>query len=57
MTRQTKSARAGVWRERLVRFESSGLSVREFCSYEAVSEPSFYQCERASQPLLTPLVS
>lgn len=43
MTRQTKSARAEVWRERLVRFESSGLSVREFCSYEAVSEPSFYQ--------------
>ena len=37
MTRQTKSARAEVWRERLVRFESSGLSVREFCSHEAVS--------------------
>ena len=43
MTRQTKSARAEVWRERLVRFESSGLSVKEFCSQEAVSEPSFYQ--------------
>ena len=32
-----------LWRKRLERFEKCGLSVKEFCIQESVSEPSFYQ--------------
>ena len=31
------------WRDRIKRWRGSGLSVREFCLREGVSEPSFYQ--------------
>lgn len=41
MAYQSKAAE--IWRERLERFEESGLSVKEFCVREAVSNPSFYQ--------------
>jgi len=32
-----------VWRDRLARFRTSGLTVKEFCRQEGVSDPSFYQ--------------
>jgi hypothetical protein len=41
MAYQSKAAE--IWRERLDRFEASGLSVKEFCVRESVSNPSFYQ--------------
>lgn len=31
-----------LWRERIARQENSGLSVREFCLREGISEPSMY---------------
>ena len=34
------------WRERLARWRRSGLSVREFCWREELSEPSFYVWRR-----------
>jgi hypothetical protein len=43
MVGHAKGTAAGVWRERLDRFEVSGLSVKEFCAAEAVSDASFYQ--------------
>ena len=30
------------WRERLLRFPTAGLTVKEFCRQEGVSTPSFY---------------
>ena len=30
------------WREILQRYADSGVSVREFCTSEGISEPSFY---------------
>lgn len=42
-------ARKGVesrWRELVDRQAESGLSVREFCSSQGVSEPSFYSWRR-----------
>jgi hypothetical protein len=38
-----QSTAAEIWQERLDRFEESGLSVKEFCARESVSNPSFYQ--------------
>lgn len=35
-----------VWRERLARFPSSGLTAAQFCALEAVSLPSFYAWKR-----------
>ena len=46
MVRLAKGKAAGVWRERLDRFAGAGLSVKEFCAAEAVSEASFYQWRR-----------
>ena len=43
MVRLAKGTAEGVWRERLDRFAGAGLSVKEFCAAEAVSEASFYQ--------------
>jgi hypothetical protein len=41
-----------VWRERLRRYERSGLTVTRFCEREGVSAPSFYQWRKrlASRP-------
>jgi len=36
----------GTWRERLRRYERSGLTVAEFCDREDVSTASFYQWRR-----------
>ena len=46
MSRQVKSSKQEVWRSRLRRFESSGMSVRRFCRRERVSAPTFYQWRR-----------
>jgi transposase len=35
-----------LWRQRLVRFEHSGLCVTAFCDREGVSAPSFYAWRR-----------
>lgn len=35
-----------VWRERLGRYERSGLTAKDFCAQEEVSLPSFYQWKR-----------
>jgi hypothetical protein len=43
MFRQVKSSKQEVWRSRLRRFKSSGMSVARFCRSERVSAPSFYQ--------------
>lgn len=36
----------GVWRERLVRFQDSGLTVRAFCEREGVSVSNFHAWKR-----------
>ena len=55
----TASARPGrrpdpalhdLWRQRLQRFERSGLSAAAFCVKEGVSPPSFYAWRRRLQP-------
>ena len=38
------------WRQRLQRFERSGLSAAAFCVKEGVSPPSFYAWRRRLQP-------
>ena len=43
MGSKQRSGAEAVWRERLARFESGNLTVREFCHREGVSNPSFYQ--------------
>ncbi len=47
----TGGARAA-WRERMRRYERSGLTVTRFCDQEGVSAPSFYQWRKrlASRP-------
>ena len=35
-----------VWQQRLGRFAAAGLSVREFCDREGVSQASFYKWRR-----------
>jgi hypothetical protein len=47
MVRAGKKAEA--WRLRLQRFQSSGLSVSQFCAREQVSQPSFYQWRKRLQ--------
>jgi hypothetical protein len=37
------SERHSLWRERLVRFRDTGLSIAEFCRREQVAETSFYR--------------
>jgi transposase len=39
-----------LWRQRLLRFERSGLSAVAFCAKEGVSAPSFYAWRRRLQP-------
>ena len=43
MFRAVISRKEELWRSRLNRFQSSGLSVTRFCQDEGVSVPSFYQ--------------
>jgi transposase-like protein len=45
-----------VWRERMRRYERSGLTVARFCQQEGVSAPSFYQWRKrlVSRPALAP---
>ena len=43
MGRTFISSKEELWRSRLNRFQSSGLSVTRFCQGEKVSVPSFYQ--------------
>jgi hypothetical protein len=47
------------WLERVNRWKTSGLSVRDFCSRENLSEPSFYSwrrtlAQRDAQPTAAP---
>jgi transposase len=44
--RRPDPAREDLWRERLQRFERSGLSALAFCAKEGVSAPSFYAWRR-----------
>ena len=46
MARRNTGEAALRWREILTRQASSGLSVREFCATEGVSQPSFYAWRR-----------
>ena len=46
MARRITGEAALRWREILTRQASSGLSVREFCATERVSQPSFYAWRR-----------
>lgn len=39
----TKGGSWAAWRERIRRYERSGLTVTRFCEQEGVSAPSFYQ--------------
>jgi len=43
MGRKQIQSTEAVWRDRLVRFGKSSLTVKEFCQKEGVSNPSFYQ--------------
>jgi hypothetical protein len=43
-----------LWRQRLLRFEQSGLSVSAFCDREGVSTPSFYAWRRRLRPESSP---
>jgi hypothetical protein len=42
MFRAVNSSKEDLWRSRLRRFQSSGLSVTRFCQAEQVSAPAFY---------------
>jgi transposase len=44
--RRPDSALEDLWRQRLQRFERSGLSALAFCAKEGVSAPSFYAWRR-----------
>jgi hypothetical protein len=44
--RRPDPARRDLWRQRLARFERSGLSVPDFCAAEGLSAPSFYAWRR-----------
>src|SRR5262245_7241702 len=44
--RRPDPAREDLWRQRLQRFERSGLSAVTFCAQEGVSAPSFYAWRR-----------
>lgn len=43
MIRAFNSGKEQLWRARLQRFQSSGMSVTRFCQREQISVPSFYQ--------------
>jgi hypothetical protein len=63
MSRQVKASKQEVWRSRLRRFESSGMSVTRFCRDQRVSIPSFYHWRkrlalepgRKAPPLFVPV--
>ncbi len=44
--KQRDGVKERLWRQRLSRWERSGLSIREFCRHEQLSEPSFYGWRR-----------
>ena len=43
MGRKPNQSTEAAWRDRLVRFRECGLTVKEYCRQEGVSDPSFYQ--------------
>jgi hypothetical protein len=43
---RARAATRELWRDRLARFPSSGLTVAQFCAIEACSVPSFYPWNR-----------
>ncbi len=47
--RRPDPALGDLWRQRLLRFERSGLSALAFCAKEGVSDPSFYAWRRLLQ--------
>jgi hypothetical protein len=46
MSQLTSAQRLVIWTERLERFQSTDLSVVDFCRREAVSVPSFYNWKK-----------
>ncbi|MCO6045265.1 hypothetical protein NG895_15240 [Aeoliella sp. ICT_H6.2] len=63
--KQRDPAKEGYWRKVLGRFAASGLSVREFCKREQLTESAFYAWRRTidereeaggSQPAFVPAV-
>jgi len=46
MARRKNAQTEASWRERVERWEASGLSVRDFCQDESISENSFYSWRR-----------
>jgi hypothetical protein len=46
MARRADQGAIAKWRDRLERFRSSQMSVAQFCQFEGVSQPSFYQWRR-----------
>ena len=58
-----QSGREELWRSRLQRFRSSGMTVVQFCQREQISAPSFYQWRKrlatshvkASSPTFVPV--
>jgi transposase len=53
--RRSDPALAALWRQRLRRFDRSGLSAVAFCAKEGVSTPSFYAWrQRLRQPPTAP---
>jgi transposase len=48
--RRPDAALEDLWRQRLQRFERSGLSAVAFCAKEGVSAPSFYAWRRRLRP-------
>ena len=63
MFREISSSKEELWRSRLRRFRSSGMSVTRFCQSERVSVPSFYlwrkrltlEAEKKDVPLFLPV--
>ena len=49
MARKTRSEKELHWRELVNRQSGSGLSVRQFCAKQRISEPSFYAWRKRLQ--------
>ena len=45
-TNQRRSSKEQFWRRMVRQWRSSGLSIRDFCAEQQVSEPSFYAWRR-----------